>query len=103
MGDDTKMEFEGKGHVKMENGEFKDVIYIPNLSSNLFSICPITHLLDSHKVEFLLDLVMVHSLRDDSLVVVGKVNHDKRLYSFSHFVTKSPSQALLTHSTSQTT
>lgn len=44
---------------------------------------------------------MVRSLRDDSLVVVGKVNHDKRLYSFSHFVPKSPSQALITQSNSQ--
>ena len=100
MGDDTKMEVEGKGHVEMENGEFKDVLYFPNLSSNLLSVYQITHLGDGHKVEFLLDSGMVHNLRDDSLVVVEKVNHDKRLYSFSHFVPKSPSQALLTHFTS---
>ena len=97
------MEVEGKGHVEMENWEFKDVLYIPNLSSNLLSFYQITHLGDGQKVEFLLDLVMVRSLRDYSLVAVGKFNHDKRLYSFSHFVPKSPSQALLTHSNSQTT
>ena len=34
---------------------------------------------------------------------MGKVNDEKRLYSFSHFVPKSPSQALLTHSTSHST
>ena len=45
---------------------------------------------------------MVHNLRDDSLVGVGKFNHDKRLYFFSHFVPKSLSQALLTHSHPQT-
>ena len=44
VGDDTKMEVEGKGHVEMDNGEFKDVLYIPNLSSNLLSIYQITHL-----------------------------------------------------------
>ncbi len=38
VGEDTKMEFEGKGHVEVDNGEFKDVLYIPNLSSNLLSI-----------------------------------------------------------------
>ena len=90
------MEVEGKGHVEMENGEFKDVLYIPNLSFNLLLVYYITNLLDGHKLEFLSDLVMVRSLRDDSLVVVGKANHDKRLYSFSHFVPKSPSQSLLT-------
>ena len=98
MGDDTKMEVEGKGHGEMENGEFKDVIYVPNLSSNLLSIYQITHLGNGNKVEFLPNLVMVCSLKDDSLVVVGKVNHDKILYSFSHFVPTSPSQALLTQS-----
>ena len=90
VGNDTKIEVEGKGHVEMENGEFKDVLYIPNLSSNLLSIYQITHLGDGKKVEFLPDLVMVHSLKDDSLVAVGKVNHEKRIYSFSHFVPKSP-------------
>ncbi len=59
MGDDTKMEVEGKGHVEMENGEFKDILYVPNLSSNILSIYQITHLGDSKKVEFLPDLIMV--------------------------------------------
>ena len=91
MGDDTKMEVEGKGNVKMENGEFQNFLYVPYLSSNLLSIYQITHLGDGHRVEFLPDSVQVHSLKDNSLVVVGKVNHDKRSYSFSHFVPKSPS------------
>lgn len=51
-------------------------------------------------MEFLPDLVKVHSLKDDSLVVVGKVNHNKRFYSFSHFVPKYPSNALLSESNS---
>ena len=101
VGDDTKIKFEGKGQVEMENGEFKDVLYVPKISSNLLSIYQITDLGDDNKVEFLLDLVMVHTLKDDSLVAVGKVNHDTRLYCFSHFVPKSPSHALLTHSQSQ--
>ena len=84
----------------MENAEFKDVLYVPNLTSNLLSVYQITHLGDGHKVEFLPHSVQVRSLKDDSLVVVGKVNDNKRLYTFSHFVPKSPSQALLTHSTS---
>ena len=85
----------------MENGEFKDVLYFPNLSSNLLSIYQITHLGDGHKVEFHPDLVKMCGLKDDSVVVVGKVNHDTRLYSFSHFVTNSPTHALLTESHSQ--
>lgn len=85
----------------MEDGEFKEVLYVPNLSSNLLSIYQITHYGGGNKVEFLPDSVMVRNFKDDSLVVVGKVNHDTRLYSFSHFVPKSPSHALLTYSQSK--
>ena len=77
--DDTKMEVEGKGHVEMENGEFKDVLYVPNLSSNLLSIYQITHLGDGNKVEFLLDSVMVCSL-DDYWLQWGKSIMQEALY-----------------------
>ena len=53
------LEVEGKGHVEMENGECKDVLYVPNLSSNLLSIYQITQLGDGNEVEFLPDSVMV--------------------------------------------
>ena len=62
MGDDMRMEVEGKGNVEIENGEFRDVLYVPNLSSNLLLVYQITHLGDGHKVEFLLDSVQVQSL-----------------------------------------
>ena len=55
--DDTKMEVEGKGNVEMENEEFKDVLYVPNLSSNQLPIYQISHLGDDHRVEFLPELV----------------------------------------------
>ena len=57
VGNNTKMEVEGKGNVEMENGEFHNVLYVPNLSYNLLSIYQITHLKDGHRVEFPLDLV----------------------------------------------
>ena len=38
VGDDTKVEFAGKGEVEMESGVFKDVLYVPNLISNLLSV-----------------------------------------------------------------
>ena len=43
VGNDTQVEAEGKGQVEMENGEFKYVLYVPNLISYLLSIYQITH------------------------------------------------------------
>ena len=86
--------------MEMENGEFQNVLYVSNLSSNLLSIYQVTHLGDGHRVEFLLDSIQVHSVKDNSLVAVRKVNDAKRLYSFSHFVPKSSSNALLHQSNS---
>ena len=59
VGNDTQVEVEGKGQIEMENGEFKDVLYVPNLSSNLLSIYQITHYGGGNKVEFLPNSIMV--------------------------------------------
>ena len=101
VGNDTQVKVEGSGNVELGNGVFKDILHVPNLSTNLLSIYQITHYGCGKKVEFLPDTVVVKNLKDDSMVVVGKENHETRLYSFSHFVSKSTSLAFLTHSNTQ--
>lgn len=101
IGDDTQVEVEGKGSVDMDDGTFENVLYVPNLSTNLLSIYQITLYGNGKKVEFTPDSVVVKELDDDALVAVGQVNDNSRLYSFSHFVPSSPSRALLTHSNSE--
>ncbi len=98
VGDDTKVEVEGRGEVEMDNGAFKDFLYVPNLTSNLISIYQMTHYGGGNKVEFLPRSVVVKSIKDDSMIAIGEANHDSRLYTFSSFVPKSNAQALLLHS-----
>ena len=38
MGDDTQIQAEGKGTVKLEHGVFKNVMYVPSLEAILLSI-----------------------------------------------------------------
>ena len=38
MGDDTQIQDEGKGSIKLEHGVFKNVLYVPCLPTNLMSI-----------------------------------------------------------------
>ena len=66
LGDDTKVEIEGKGEVEMDNRAYKDVLYVPNLTSNLLLVYQITHYGGRNKVEFLPDLVVVKSIKGDS-------------------------------------
>ena len=63
----------------MESGAFRDVLYVPNLTSNLLSVYQITHFGGGNKVEFLPDLVVVKSTKGDSMVAIGEAKHDSRL------------------------
>ena len=35
MGNDTKIQVEGNGSIKLEHGVFKNVLYVPSLTTNL--------------------------------------------------------------------
>ena len=38
MGDDSQILAEGRGLVKIQHGEFKNVLYVPSLAANLLSV-----------------------------------------------------------------
>ena len=38
MGDDTQIQVEAKGSIKLKHGMFKDVLYVPSLATNLLSV-----------------------------------------------------------------
>ena len=38
MGDDTQIQVEGKGIVKLEHGVFKNFLYVPSLEANMMSV-----------------------------------------------------------------
>ena len=38
MGDDTQIQAEGKGSIKLKHGVFRNVLYVPSLATNLLSV-----------------------------------------------------------------
>ena len=40
MGDDTQIQAEGKGSIKLEHGVFKSVLYVPSLAAIFFFCIP---------------------------------------------------------------
>ena len=43
MDDDTQIQAEGKGSIKLKHGMFKDVLYVPSLAANFLSVHQMTH------------------------------------------------------------
>jgi hypothetical protein len=64
---------------------------------NLLFIYQITHSGTGKRVEFTPDSVTISDMHDNSMIVVGEVNHQSHLYTFSKFIAKYDSDLLLTH------
>jgi hypothetical protein len=95
MGDDTPVEVIGQGRVELQHKSFENVLHVPKLSMNLISIYQITHSGTGKRVEFTPDSITISDMHDNSMIVVGEVNHQSRLYTFSKFIAKSDSALLL--------
>ena len=52
MGDGTQIQAKGKGSIKLEYGVFNNVLYVPSLEANLFSIYQMTHTGSPKRVVF---------------------------------------------------
>jgi hypothetical protein len=94
MGDDTPVDVEGEGRVELHNGNFENVIHVPNLSMNILSIYQITQI--GIRFEFTSDSIIVLDMHDSSIIAVGELDHKSRLYKFTKF-TDYDSSLLLKH------
>ena len=52
MGDDSQIPTEGRGSIKAKHGEFKNVLYVPSLATNMLSIYQMTHAGSPKRVRF---------------------------------------------------
>jgi hypothetical protein len=93
MGDDTLITVAGEGRVELPNGSFENVLHVPNNSINVLSVYHITQTVK--RVEFTLDSVTILDIHDNSIIVVGEVDHKSWLYKFIKF-TDYDSSLLLT-------
>jgi hypothetical protein len=93
-GDDTPVAVVGEGRVELHNGNFENVIHVPNISMNMLLVYQITR--KGKRVEFTSDLVLVIDAHDNSIIPIGEVDHKSRLYKFTKF-SDDDSSFLITH------
>ena len=85
MGDNSQILVVGRGSIKIQHGEFKNVLYVPSLIENLLSIYQMTHTASPKKVVFGTDSVEVSYISTGKIIAKGVANHASKEYEFSHF------------------
>ena len=59
MGYDCQIPTAGRGSVKIQHGEFKNVLYVPSLAANLLFVYQMTHTSSPKRVTFDSDSVQI--------------------------------------------
>ena len=97
LGDDSKTKSKGKGRIDLDHGSSNNVVYVPGVDSNLFSVYQVTHTRSPKKVVFSPNYVEITIISNGRAITKGFVDHNSKVYKFSHFIPFSNPYALLTH------
>jgi hypothetical protein len=96
MGDNSPVEFTGKGRIELTNEIFENVLHVPKLFVNILSMYQMKNSSTGKKFIFIANAVNIYDMKTNSKVVIGEANHQSRLYTFSKFI-EPDSALLLTH------
>ena len=97
MGDNLEIQAKGVGMIDIEDGYFSNVLFVPDLAANLLSVYQMKHIGESKRVIFTPYKVDIAEISTKKVVALGFVDHQARMYKFSHFLTYSKRNALLIH------
>jgi hypothetical protein len=75
MGEKSPVEVISKGRIELTNGSFKNVLHIPKLSLNLFSVYRMKNSHTGKKFIFTPNAMDIYYMKTYSRVVTGEVNH----------------------------
>ena len=87
----------GKGRIDLNHGNFNNVLYVPGLASNLFSVYQMNHTGSPKKAFFSPDDVEITEISNGKVIEKGVVDHTSKVYKFSHFLPYSNPYSLLIH------
>ena len=86
MGDNSQIPAIGRRSIKIPPGDFKNVLCVPSLTTNLLFVYQMTHIGSPlTQVVFGPDLVKISDILTGKIIVKGVENHASTEYEFSHF------------------
>ena len=97
LGDDSLINGLRKGRIDLDHGKFSNVLYVPGLASNVFSVYHMTHTGYPNNSIFSPDDVEITEILNGKVIAKGVVDHTSKVYMFSHFLPYSNPSALLIH------
>ena len=86
IGNNSQIRAKGKGSIRFEHGNFKDVLYVPSLATNLLSVYQITHTGSPKQVIFGHESMQITDISTRNIIEKGAENHASKVYEFSHFM-----------------
>ena len=75
IGDDWKIQSKGIGRIDLDHGYFSDVLYVPDLATNLLSVYQMNHIGEEKRVTFTPDMVDIWEISTDQVIAIGYANH----------------------------
>ena len=97
MGDESQIPATRRGSIKIQHGEFENVLYVPSLASNMSFVYHMTYTSSPNRVTFEYDSIEITEKYTGNIVAKGFANHASKAYEFSHFLPTSHPATLLTH------
>ena len=98
VGDDRSLNVVGFGTIHLDNGYFKDVLCVPNISCNLLWVYQTTYSNESKTVEFSPHQVVIKDLKYLRHVLATRIIDDiTKLYKFDDFSSSSIPSVFVSH------
>ena len=85
MGVKSKIPIVWRGSIKIQLGEFKNVLYVPSLVANVLSVYHMTHTSSPKQVVFGPDSVDILNISTRNIIAKGVAKHASKEYELSHF------------------
>ena len=86
MGDNSENPIAVKGSIIIQHGDFKNVLYVPSLATNLLSVYQMTHTGSPKQVIVSPDSMDISNISTRNIIVKGVANHSSKAYIFSHIL-----------------